>query len=168
MRRRSAPRRRGVTADANGAVNTGAMNSGALSAGAVSAGAVSASSRHALAIVMLSGMLACTGTPARDPQPAVLTDPSPATRAALAKAVHEALHGTPVRLADDALVHDSVLLIEPVTPRDAAGLPLQGRELRAPDRFQLIKQGSSCILIYAATGRRFPLRPAVCVPAISH
>jgi len=118
-------------------------------------------------LLTLGCLAACESSRAPEPQPAVLVEPSAATHAALAAAVGQALEGIPVQLAEDALTHQSELLIEPVRPRDAQGLPLQGREVRAPERFRLIEQGSRCILVHERTGRRFPLSPATCMPAPS-
>ncbi len=114
---------------------------------------------RALGLSILCG--ACAGASLRE-RPAVLAHPSAEVRATLARDVAEALHRDQVLLADDALVHDSELIIEPVRPRDAAGLPLQGRELRAPEHFRLVKSGGRCILIHQEDGRRFRLPGARC------
>ena len=123
---------------------------------------------------LLGALLLCNadcstpGAPNRaDPQPdrpAVLVSPTAAVRAELARAVREALHGAPVRLADDALTRDSHLIIERVERRDAAGLPLNGRSLEKPMQFQLLVHDGRCILVHASTGRRWPLPQATCTP----
>jgi hypothetical protein len=117
---------------------------------------------RAAAVVVLC---ACGTLSAQEQQPAVLTTPSAQSIAELNRVVSDAMHGVPVRLADDALTHDSVLIVEHIQPRDAAGLPLDGRELGKPEHFQLVKRGSHCILIHERTGRRWTLSAARCAPA---
>ena len=119
-----------------------------------------------LGLLAAGGLAGCESSRAGESRPAVLVEPSPAARAELAAAVAQALGGTPGRLAEDALTHESVLILEPVRPRDAQGLPLQGRETRPPERFRLMAQGSRCVLIQERTGRRFPLRSGTCVPEV--
>jgi hypothetical protein len=108
---------------------------------------------------------ACETLSAGEQPPATLSSPSAQTRAELRRVVSDALNGTPVTLADDALTQDSVLIMEHIRPRDAAGLPLNGRELGKPERFRLIKHGSHCILIHERTGKRWRLGSATCIPA---
>ncbi len=120
-----------------------------------------------LASCLLSALVACAvsacATPPPEPeQAAVIVLPSAQSRAALQSAVSTALHRDSVRLADDALTNDSILLIEPVRPRDAAGLPLQGRETRPPEKFRLVKSGRSCILIHERTSERQELPQTQC------
>ena len=120
-----------------------------------------------LAPYLLSTLASCAvvacATPSSVPeQAAVIVQPSAQSRAALQSAVSQALHRDSVRLADDALTSDSILLIEPVRLRDAAGLPLQGRETRAPEKFRLVKSGRSCILIHERTNERQELLQTQC------
>jgi hypothetical protein len=104
-------------------------------------------------------------SPVRAQQPAVLTHPSAQSTAELNRAVSEALDGMPVRLADDALTHDSALVVEHIQPRDAAGLPVNGRELARPEHFRLFTRGAHCILVHERTGKRRILKSATCAPA---
>jgi hypothetical protein len=82
----------------------------------------------------------------------------------LNRVVRDALNGVPVRLAGDALTHDSVLVIERIQPRDAAGVPLDGRALGKPEHFSLVKHGSRCILIHERSGKGWVLGSATCIP----
>jgi hypothetical protein len=107
---------------------------------------------------------ACESLSAREPQPAVLTHTSAQSFAELNRVVSLALNGAPVRLADDALTHDGVLIIDRAQARDAVGLPLNGRELGRPEQFRLVKQGRQCILIQRRTGRRWILKYTNCEP----
>ncbi len=112
-----------------------------------------------IAILCAAALLSAT---AQD-RPALIVNPTAETRAALLQAVRSALGGAQVTLGDDALTRESVLIIERTARRDAAGRRLQGRELGTPERFQLVKSGSSCVLIHERTGRRIPLDRTECV-----
>jgi hypothetical protein len=95
--------------------------------------------------------------------PALISNPTPESRASLLQAVRSALNGAPVTLADDALTRESTLLIERAIRRDAARLRMQGREVSPPERFQLVKSGGACVLVHERTGRRFTLEHTSCV-----
>jgi len=103
----------------------------------------------------------CASISRRD-VPAVLTNPTAESRAALARAVSGALHGAPVTIADDALTRDSTLIIERARPRTPDGVPLSGRETGRPERFRLVKDGSRCVLVHERTGKRWTLKAATC------
>jgi hypothetical protein len=110
---------------------------------------------------------ACQTRPAPEPQPAVLTNPSAQSISELQRVVRDALNGVPVRLAAAALTHDSVLVIERAQARDAAGLPLNGRELGKPEHFLLVKRGAHCLLIHERTGKHWALRSATCAAEVA-
>lgn len=118
-----------------------------------------------LCIATLGVTLGCGTLRGQSLAPARLVSPSPQTRAELDRIVSQALHGIPVRLADDALVHDSDLIVERIPARDAAGIPVDGRALGKPEHFQLVLRGSSCVVIHERTGRSWTLASATCVPA---
>jgi hypothetical protein len=115
-----------------------------------------------LTVAGMLTLMACAS--ARRDVPAVIPSPTPESRAELARVVAGALHGAPLTLADDALTSDSTLVIEPVRPRDAGGVPLNGRERGRPEHFRLVKNGSRCVLVHEGTGRRFTLAAATCAP----
>jgi hypothetical protein len=121
--------------------------------------------RSRWSIVLTVGLLStagCEAPNAAEPEPAVLTNLNAQSRAELNRVVSEALNGTPVRLAADALTHESVLIVDRVRPRDTEGLPLDGRALGKPEHFRLVKQASRCILIQERTARRWILKSAQC------
>lgn len=97
--------------------------------------------------------------------PAVIVEPTPASRAALAAAVSAALHGAPVTLADDALTRSSALSVERAPLRDPCGLPVSGRELGMPERFRLVMRGDACLLVHEGTGQAVTLDSTRCVPS---
>ena len=114
-------------------------------------------------IVFMTTMLfACTSVPARSEQPALIIQPTAASRADLVAAVRAALHDVPVSLADDALVQDSVLLIERQQRLDPKGLLVNGRELGRPERFLLSTDGKRCLLTYEATQQQWVLVHTQC------
>jgi hypothetical protein len=96
-------------------------------------------------------------------RPAVIVNPSEASRMELAHVLREALHGAPVTLAGDALTTSNTLVIEHANPRDASGRPLNGRNLDRPERFELFARKSRCVLVQSRTGRRWRLRHSACV-----
>jgi hypothetical protein len=102
--------------------------------------------------------------PAGSDLPAVIVAPTAQSRDELQQAVSNTLNGAPVTLADDALTHDSTLIIERNQARDAKGVPLSGRELGRPEKFQLVKSGNDCILIHEASGKRWTLKHTTCSP----
>ena len=96
-------------------------------------------------------------------RPAVIVDPSDASRAALQQAVNTAL-GTDVVLADDALTDSSILIIERQVPRSIEGSPAQGRTMEQPVRFTLMTNGTDCVLVDDRDGSRYLLADTVCAP----
>jgi len=122
-----------------------------------------ASPRAALvpAIALLS---ACQAPAAAPDAPARIVDPTPESRATLARAVVEALNGAQALLADDALTTSSELVIERTMPRDLNGRSLDGRELDRPTHFRLVLSGSQCVLVREADGRRWVLTATRCAP----
>ena len=120
--------------------------------------------RVAWASVVVVALIACRTIPAPREAPAVITDPTPESRAALAKAVSAALNGAHVKLADDALTKTDTLIIERDQPRDPSGVPMDGRERGMPEQFRLVKAGAQCSLVHQRTDKRYPLTGVTCAP----
>jgi hypothetical protein len=116
--------------------------------------------RLALAI---SPLLCAPVWPDSHDPPAIIVNPSDASRMELARVIRQALHGAPVTLADDALTTSNTLIIESANPRDPSGRPLNGRRLDRPEIFELNKHKSRCMLVESRTGRRWTLRHTECV-----
>ncbi|MEX1032345.1 MAG: hypothetical protein WDZ30_03205 [Cellvibrionaceae bacterium] len=93
---------------------------------------------------------------------ALITDPTPASRAELQNIVSTALHGAHVNLADDALTESSTLVIERQPRRDPLGNRLPGRTLETPERFHLLLSGGKCVLVHHNSEQRWELREASC------
>ncbi len=107
---------------------------------------------------------ACKTVPDRQDVPAVVIEPTAQSRAEIAGAVSASLNGAPVRLSDDVLTHDSLLVVERARRRDPSGVVVQGRDLGEPERFRLVKHGADCVLIHEGSGRRFKLAETACSP----
>lgn len=113
--------------------------------------------------LMLSACMAgAAGSDASNEQDAVL-EPDAASRTELVKVIQQALNNPNIRLADDALTHDSKLVIERSKVLAPDGTRLNGRELQAPEQFRLIKHGRRCVLVRERTQVRWTLIHARCV-----
>jgi hypothetical protein len=118
----------------------------------------------AYALSLVIGPLLCIAAcPEPGDPPAIIVNPTNASRMELAHVVRKALHGAPVTLADDALTTSNMLVIEHANPRDASGRPLNGRSLDRPERFELFTRKSRCVLVQSRTGRRWTLWHTECV-----
>jgi hypothetical protein len=122
------------------------------------------SARQAAVVVALLATAACRTTHAQKDVPAVIVNPTAESREALSHAVSTALGGGPIRLADDALTAGSDLTIERAGRRDPHGLPANGRELGAPERFRLVKRGADCVLVRERGAGATTLPATACAP----
>ncbi|HJS89851.1 MAG TPA: hypothetical protein VJ738_07785 [Steroidobacteraceae bacterium] len=125
------------------------------------------SAARLLFLLALAALAACRAWPASPGLPALITEVSAASRADLERAVSQALGGAPVRLADDALTRDSVLIVGRAQIRNVNGVPLNGRELGRPQHFQLMEKDSRCVLLHLETGRSSVLPHTHCRPSPS-
>jgi hypothetical protein len=123
---------------------------------------LSGSPARALLVVALATLPACRGWPAQPGVAAVISPPTAASRADLERAVSQAFGGAPVRIADDALTRDSLLMVGRAQARDVRGLPLNGRELGHPQHFRLLRRGRRCVLLHVETGRSRVLKHTTC------
>ena len=96
--------------------------------------------------------------------PALITKPTAESRAEVARAVSTALNRAGVPLAEDALVRESILVVEGAHPRAIGGAPATGRETRRPEHFRLVKSGLRCVLVHEESGHRFTLPSTKCSP----
>jgi hypothetical protein len=93
--------------------------------------------------------------------PAVITDPSAESRAALQSAIAASLN-TEVIIADDALTKASALIIQRNPPQTMQQRPALGRNMDPPIRFDLVLDGSQCILIDTRDETRHLLEDTTC------
>jgi hypothetical protein len=117
--------------------------------------------KHSYAACMVLLIAACASEPTHV-HAALIIHPDAASRAELLDAVTAALNHAPVSLADDALVHDSVLLIERQPRLDPTGVQANGRELGMPERFLLASDGRHCVLTHDRTRRHWVLTHTQC------
>ena len=115
-----------------------------------------------ISLLVVVTLAACKHVVPDADEPALIRDPSDASRAALQQAVNRAL-GTEVLLADDALTTTSVLIVERRIPRGVTGSPAQGRMMDEPVRFTLVTNGTDCVLVDERNGSRYPLANTDCV-----
>ena len=111
------------------------------------------------AVLSLSG---CQTLSAENDIAAVIVNPTVASRKALQDTLKNAL-STGVTLADDALMHLSVLSIEQSPPGSIDAPPAKGRVLDMPVQFRLVKNGKDCILIDQRDDSRHLLADTDCV-----
>ena len=117
----------------------------------------------AMAIAALVALLPGCAASAPPPDvPAVITNADARTRAELRQVVGSLLGDAEILLADDALVTSGTLLVERRRHRDGAGRLLDGRATGRPERIDLVRQGTRCILVHAGSGERRVLRTARC------
>lgn len=115
-------------------------------------------------------LTACKATPAPDEaslrgdRPAIIVNPTPASRAELQRVVRDMLFGAEVMLADDALTKSSTLTVERKHTRSLENPPLSGRDLGEPERFRLLTTGTECVLVHEPDKARYELIETDCVP----
>ena len=102
----------------------------------------------------------CAGMQPAYEEPAVLANNSPQSREELSRLIGQALHQPPVLLADDAFLHEDILIVGRRLRRDQNGLLLNGREIAAPERFRLVKRGADCFVIREGAEGRWHLMQA--------
>ena len=122
--------------------------------------------RRSLAAASMT-LTGCAAVHPAPEEPAVLADNSSQSREELSRIVGQALHQPAVVLADDAFLHEDIVIIGRRLRRDAHGLPLDGRETTPPERFRLVKQGADCFLIREGVERRWHLMQA-CTALATH
>lgn len=119
---------------------------------------------HILLPICVLALAACKHVAPDADQPAVIVNPSDASRAALQAVVNAAL-GKDVLLADDALTDTSILIIERKIPRSIEGAPAKGLAMEDPVRFTLMTNGTDCVLVDERDGSRHLLDDTMCVAA---
>jgi hypothetical protein len=108
----------------------------------------------------------CVQTKVHAEQPAVFKAGDAASHAVLQSSLQRAL-GRPVTLAQDALVNESALVIEPV-PARIDGQRIDGRDRVArAERFTLWRVDDRCVLRRESTGERLALPGAACVTPVA-
>ena len=109
-------------------------------------------------------LLACAQPEAAPERPARLLDPDEAVRSELRATVAAAIGQADLRLADDVLTDDDLLMLE-------AAVRAAHPELRLPPEaepeavhFRLLIQAGRCVLLHPDSDRRWVLEQARCAP----
>jgi hypothetical protein len=119
--------------------------------------------RGLLAFVILQGSMAQADSRG---VPAVIVEPTDASRSEIKGVLRRALGGTAPVLADDALTTTSVLSLDNGQARDPNRLLLNGRDLSRPEIFALVRSGSHCKLVQVKTGKAWTLHHTTCRAAL--
>ena len=115
-------------------------------------------------LIILTSLAAACGAPVvQSDVPSLLTNPGLETLQEIEQTVSTALNGTKVTLAADALTNNSMLVIERGMQRRIDRPPELGRDLGRPYRFQLVSDGSQCVLVDQQNGMHWPLVTVECV-----
>jgi len=112
-------------------------------------------------ILLLSG---CRTITANDDQPALIVEPSDASRAALRETLSSIFGGEEITLADDALTDSSILTLEISPSKLADSDAALGRVVGRPFSFQLIKNRHGCFLVDLRVAERHLLADTSCAP----
>ena len=113
-------------------------------------------SRASVLVALAVGLAGC-----KDVSPAVIIEPTDASRQALQEAIN-AQFNTNVMIAPDALTDSSVLYIDRREQLDEEGTPLEGRRMDKPFEFRLVTDGRNCILVDQRDGSRHILADTRC------
>jgi hypothetical protein len=119
--------------------------------------------RFGTLIVLASLLAACGAQPVEPNVPALLSNPGPVTLEEIEQTISIALNVTKITLAADALTKNSVLVIERRLQRSIDRPPVMGRDLGRPHRFQLVIEGSQCVLVDQQSGQHWPLVNVECI-----
>jgi hypothetical protein len=114
-------------------------------------------------VVLILLAAACHEPEVQPGGPALLTNPGPETLQELEQTVASAMNSTEVTLAADVFTDNSVLVIQRTMQRSIDRPPELGRDLGRPYRFQLVIDGSQCILVDQQSGKGWPLATVECV-----
>lgn len=119
--------------------------------------------KRILVALMAVVVMGCQTIAIESDHAARITNPDAASRAALQAAVNAALHTT-VRISDTALTDGDMLTIETNPPRTMENPNPQGRILEMPVRFQLVINGTDCVLVDQRDKARYLLANTSCAP----
>jgi len=118
----------------------------------------------AAGLLIILTATACDQHTKQEDVAALLVNQTPAARAELVAAIAAALKGAPVSIADDVLTRSSRVAFEPRDPPNVPNRAATGRTLGRGEWFQLVTDGSTCILIHETGSTRTELLRSECVP----
>ncbi|MDX3774607.1 hypothetical protein QE250_10825 [Chromatiaceae bacterium AAb-1] len=103
-----------------------------------------------------------------EPVPALLTNPSAATKQELQQQIQQLTDGPQVKLADNVFTTSHKLYIEQQVLVDERGLPLMGRHQQPVKIFSLLTDGSHCLLRHDASEQLVILQQVQCTAVAPH
>lgn len=104
-----------------------------------------------LKLLALFFLSSCVISSQRTYAPAILINSQPKATKILEDTISTSLHGTEITLSKNAFTHDSIIIIEP-TKIQSIRLPHgMGRNVRQPEKYQLILDGGQCFLLHDKT-----------------
>lgn len=110
-------------------------------------------------LIVLAG---CQTVGNNEDVPARVTNPTAASRAALARAVNDFLN-IEVTIADDALTSSNMLIVERNPPRGLQNQPATGRNMDPAIQFRLVLSSTDCVLVDTRDDSRRVLENTTCV-----
>ena len=110
-------------------------------------------------LIVLAG---CQTVGNNEDVPALVTNPTAASRAALQRAVNDFLN-MEVTIAADALTSSNMLIIERNPPRGLQNQPATGRNMDPAIQFRLVLSGTDCVLVDTRDDSRRVLEDTTCV-----
>ncbi|NNE36948.1 MAG: hypothetical protein HKN08_01485 [Gammaproteobacteria bacterium] len=114
-------------------------------------------------MLLLSLVSGCREADNRKNVPALISNPGPDTHEEIQLTVSRALNGVDVTLADDVFISSSVLVIDRGMIRRVERPPEMGRDFGRPSRFQLLTNGSECMIVNVQSGVYWPLTITKCI-----
>jgi hypothetical protein len=102
--------------------------------------------------IIFTTCLVFSSCSATQPLPALLEQPSVETRLLLESAVGDLFNSQPIKLADNAFLEKSIVIIEPSQPKDHQGKLLEGREMREADTVSLLILNGECYVRHNQNG----------------
>ncbi len=120
--------------------------------------------RSSLISILLSlGLLSgCQSAQLGEPQPAVLNEQSETNNQHLEAAVAELLGSKTVRIASDAFVDKSWIVITRQARQTIDNRNIQGLDLQQPIRVELVKVAEDCYLVASNNPKRLKLSKVAC------
>jgi hypothetical protein len=109
-------------------------------------------------LIVLAG---CQTVGNTDDVPALVTNPTAASRAALQRAVNDFLN-MDVTITDDALTSSNMLIIERNPPTGMQNQVATGRNMDPAIQFRLVLNGTDCILVDTRDDSRRVLEDTTC------
>jgi hypothetical protein len=94
----------------------------------------------------------CLAIQSLQPVEALLQQPSVKSRLILENAIGDLLNSQPIKLADNAFLQKSTVIISRRQPKDSSGNLLDGREMRQADTFSLFTEGGKCYVKHDQSG----------------